>query len=203
MTLLRQGSPAGIVTTARRGADSADYPIKSCLVLLKPDYSLEPSHGRDTLGMRGTASEGFILRARAAADRDLADPYGQSSTADDMAPHAHLAWGLGMGGGDRPAGHGRAQAFCATRLRHRDGIRRPAAPPPRPSRSGGRFAGPWRPPCHSHQRGCPITRESCCLDSVDYPHDSSASRSECGHHGDVAADYPGYQVIPISIGRHL
>ena len=58
----------GVVTTARRAADAAGSD-QVLLVLLKADYTLERLQAWDTLGMRGTHSEGFTLRARAAAEQ--------------------------------------------------------------------------------------------------------------------------------------
>jgi len=59
----------GIVTTARRAPD-AQGNDQVLLVLLKSDYTLERLQVWDTLGMRGTHSEGFTLRARAAAGKE-------------------------------------------------------------------------------------------------------------------------------------
>src|SRR3984893_10684213 len=64
----------GIVTTARRASDAAGND-QVLLVLLKSDYTLERLQVWDTLGMRGTHSEGFTLRARAAAGQILPEPY--------------------------------------------------------------------------------------------------------------------------------
>lgn len=125
-TVISYGREAdGIVTTARRGADSAASD-QVLLVLLKPDYSLEPSHGWDTLGMRGTASEGFILRARAAADQILADPY-EKIHVQTMVPHAHLAWGS-VWAGIAAAATARAQAFLRHAARQSGGQLPPGAP---------------------------------------------------------------------------
>ena len=81
----------GIVTTARRAADAAGND-QVLLVLLKADYTLERLQVWDTLGMRGTHSEGFTLRARAAAGQLLPEPY-ERIHAQTMVPFAHLLWG--------------------------------------------------------------------------------------------------------------
>ena len=81
----------GIVTTARRSADAAGSD-QVLLVLLKADYTLERLQSWDTLGMRGTHSEGFTLRAQAAADQILPEPY-ERIHPQTMVPHAHLLWG--------------------------------------------------------------------------------------------------------------
>jgi acyl-CoA dehydrogenase len=76
----------GIVTTARRSADAAGSD-QVLLVLLKSDYTLERLQVWDTLGMRGTHSEGFTLRARAAADQIMPEPYDRIH-AQTMVPFA-------------------------------------------------------------------------------------------------------------------
>jgi acyl-CoA dehydrogenase len=79
-----------IVTTARRAAAS----IGSDQVLVafeRPDYSLEPTGSWDTLGMRGTCSVGYLLRAEGFADQVLPEPYERIHN-QTMAPYAHLYW---------------------------------------------------------------------------------------------------------------
>lgn len=101
----------GIVTTARRNADAAGHD-QVLLVLLKSDYTLERLQVWDTLGMRGTHSEGFTLRARAPAGQLLPQPYDKIH-AQTMVPFAHLLWSsvwTGIGA----AATAKAQAF----LRH-------------------------------------------------------------------------------------
>src|SRR5258708_39727741 len=64
----------GIVTTARRSseASSSDQVL---VVFLKEDYSLERLMGWDTLGMRGTCSSGFKLKAIGGREQILPQPY--------------------------------------------------------------------------------------------------------------------------------
>jgi acyl-CoA dehydrogenase len=98
----------GIVTTARRAADAAGND-QVLLVLLKADYTLERLQVWDTLGMRGTHSEGFTLRARAAAGQILPEPY-ERIHAQTMVPFAHLLWGS-VWAGIAAAATGKAQAY--------------------------------------------------------------------------------------------
>jgi acyl-CoA dehydrogenase len=79
-----------IVSTARRAAD-ADSADQVLVVLEKKDYVLEKTGGWDTLGMRGTCSAGFSLRAEAHADQVLPVPYG-TIHAQSMVPASHLMW---------------------------------------------------------------------------------------------------------------
>jgi acyl-CoA dehydrogenase len=73
-TVISYGEHAdGIVTTARRSPEAA--PSDQVLaVFLKEDYSLERLVGWDTLGMRGTCSSGYRLRASGESAQILPEP---------------------------------------------------------------------------------------------------------------------------------
>ena len=114
----------GIVTTARRAADAANSD-QVLLVLLKSDYTLERLQLWDTLGMRGTRSEGFTLRARAAADQIIPEPY-ERIHVQTMVPFAHLLWGS-VWAGIAAAAAGRAQAFIRHVARQSNGQMPPGA----------------------------------------------------------------------------
>ena len=90
-TVMSYGAEAdGIVTTARRSAESpaSDQVL---VVLLKSDYSLEPLSTWDTMGMRGTSSAGYVIRASGVAEQILPDPY-ERIHSETMVPFAHLTW---------------------------------------------------------------------------------------------------------------
>jgi acyl-CoA dehydrogenase len=114
----------GIVTTARRAADAAGSD-QVLLVLLKKDYTLERLQSWDTLGMRGTCSEGFTLRARAPAQQLLPEPYARIH-AQTMVPAAHLLWGS-VWAGIAAAATAKAQAFVRSVLRQSGGQMPPGA----------------------------------------------------------------------------
>ncbi len=114
----------GIVTTARRAAD-APGSDQVLLVLLKADYALERLQIWDTLGMRGTHSEGFTLRARAAAEQIIPEPYDRIH-AQTMVPFAHLLWGS-VWAGIAAAATGKAQAFLRHAVRSSNGQMPPGA----------------------------------------------------------------------------
>jgi acyl-CoA dehydrogenase len=114
----------GIVTTARRAAD-AQGNDQVLLVLLKSDYTLERLQVWDTLGMRGTHSEGFTLRARAAAGQILPEPY-EKIHAQTMVPFAHLLWGS-VWAGIAAAAAAKAQAFVRHVVRQSNGQTPPGA----------------------------------------------------------------------------
>jgi acyl-CoA dehydrogenase len=116
----------GIVTTARRSADAAASD-QVLLVFLKPQYTLEPLAGFswDTLGMRGTCSGGFTLRAAGTPDNILPDPYEQIH-AQTMVPYAHLTWGS-VWTGIAAAATAQAQAFVRHAARQASGTVPPGA----------------------------------------------------------------------------
>ena len=114
----------GIVTTARRAADAAGND-QVLLVLLKSDYTLERLQVWDTLGMRGTHSEGFTLRARAASGQILPEPY-ERIHVQTMVPFAHLLWGS-VWAGIAAAATAKAQSFIRHVVRQSNGQMPPGA----------------------------------------------------------------------------
>jgi acyl-CoA dehydrogenase len=85
-----------VVTTARRAADAA--PSDQVLaVFLKRDYTLERTLAWDTLGMRGTCSAGFTLRAQGDIAQLLPVPYAAIHP-QSMVPAAHLLWSSAWAG---------------------------------------------------------------------------------------------------------
>ena len=124
-TCLSYGLEAdGIVTTARRAPDASPSD-QVLLVFLKADYTLEPSVTWDTLGMRGTRSEGFTLRATGDRGNLLPLPYATIHPRS-MVPTAHLYWGA-VWAGIAAAAVARAQAFTRTAARHSGGKLPPGA----------------------------------------------------------------------------
>jgi acyl-CoA dehydrogenase len=115
----------GIVTTARRAADAA--PSDQVLIaLLKKDYTLTKLQGWNALGMRGTCSEGYTLRAQADTAQILPEPY-EVIHSRTMVPFAHLLWGS-VWAGIAAGATERAQAFIRNAMRHGNGQLPPGAP---------------------------------------------------------------------------
>ncbi len=114
----------GLVTTARRAADAAASD-QVLLVLLKKDYTLDRVQSWDTLGMRGTHSEGFALHVRASAQQVMPEPY-EKIHAQTMVPHAHILWGS-VWAGIAAAATIKAQAFIRNALRGSGGQMPPGA----------------------------------------------------------------------------
>jgi acyl-CoA dehydrogenase len=93
-----------LVTTARRAAE-ADASDQVLVVLEKKNYVLEKTAGWDTLGMRGTCSAGFALKAVGNPNQIMPGPYGVIHS-QTMVPTAHLMWagnwaGIAAGAVDR------------------------------------------------------------------------------------------------------
>jgi acyl-CoA dehydrogenase len=114
----------GIVTTARR-ADDAAASDQVLVAFLKSDYTLTPLQGWSTLGMRGTCSEGYTLKANGAAEQILPEPY-ESIHTQTMVPFAHLLWGS-VWAGIAAGATARAQTFIRNASRQASGQLPPGA----------------------------------------------------------------------------
>jgi acyl-CoA dehydrogenase len=115
----------GVVTTARRAADA----VASDQVLVaffKSDYTLTRLQGWDALGMRGTCSEGYTLKATGSAEQILPEPY-EIIHSRTMVPFAHLLWGS-VWTGIAASATQRAQSFIRNAVRHSNGQLPPGAP---------------------------------------------------------------------------
>lgn len=124
-TVISYGANAdAIVTTARRAADAAASD-QVLVAFLKQDYSLEPMMSWDTLGMRGTCSAGFTLKASGGAEQILPDPYGAIHV-QTMAPVAHICWSS-VWTGIAAAAVERAQTFIRQASRQANGQLPPGA----------------------------------------------------------------------------
>lgn len=79
-----------ILATARRSPDSP--PSDQVVVVCRSgDVGLDPISGWDTLGLRGTCSSGYVLRAEGDRGDVLPVPFGDVS-AQTMLPVSHILW---------------------------------------------------------------------------------------------------------------
>ena len=115
----------GIVTTARRSADAAGSD-QVLVAFLKSDYTLARLQGWNTLGMRGTCSEGYTLKATGQPGQILPDPY-EVIHSQTMVPFAHILWGS-VWTGIAASATGRAQSFIRQAMRTANGQLPPGAP---------------------------------------------------------------------------
>lgn len=118
----------GVVTTARRseGSDASDQVL---VVFTKDDYTMELTGGWNTLGMRGTCSTGFRLKATGLAEQVLPVAYDRIH-AQTMTPTAHLLWSS-VWAGIAAAAVQKAELFVRKAMRGANG-----KPPPAASRLG-------------------------------------------------------------------
>jgi acyl-CoA dehydrogenase len=124
-TVISYGAQAdGIVTIARRASDAASSD-QVLLALTKDNYTLERSLEWETLGMRGTCSAGFELKANAAAEQIFPEAYDKIH-AQTMTPVAHLCWSS-VWAGIAAAAVERAQIFIRKAARGSGGQMPPAA----------------------------------------------------------------------------
>ena len=114
-----------IVTTARRDAQAAASD-QVLVAFLRSDYTLTRLSGWNTMGMRGTCSEGYILKATGSADQVLPVPY-EVIHPQTMVPTAHLLWGS-VWAGIAAGATARAQAFIRQAARAAGGQMPPGAP---------------------------------------------------------------------------
>ncbi len=125
-TVISYGAQAdGIVTTARRSVDTT-HSDQVLVAFLKQDYSLLPLVGWDTLGMRGTCSSGFTLKASGVADQVLPVGYDKIHV-QTMTPVSHLSWAA-VWAGIAAGAVERAQSFLRAAARHAGGQLPPGAP---------------------------------------------------------------------------
>lgn len=113
-----------ILATARRHADAS--PSDQVMVcLLKDDFTLQSLNTWDTLGMRGTCSNGFRLEARGACEQILPVAFGEIADGT-MTPVSHILWAALWTGIASDAVQ-RAKAFFQGQARARPGSLPPSA----------------------------------------------------------------------------
>ena len=113
-----------IVTTARRSAD-APGSDQVLIAFVKSDYTLTRVSGWSTMGMRGTCSEGFVLKASGSIGQIVPEPY-EIIQPRTMLPTAHLLWGA-VWGGIAAGAVSRAQAFVKKGMAQAGGQMPPGA----------------------------------------------------------------------------
>ena len=76
--------------TARRAPDAASSD-QVMVALLRGQYALAPTHAWDTLGMRGTCSEGFVLKGEAGVEQIFPQSFAELA-AQSMLAASHILW---------------------------------------------------------------------------------------------------------------
>lgn len=113
-----------ILATCRRSPDAASSD-QVMVVCRKADYTLRETVGWDTMGMRGTRSEGFELSATGAAEQIFVQPFSEIA-AQSMLAMAHIVWSATWYGiaADTVA---KSQAFVRAEVKKRPGQMPPGA----------------------------------------------------------------------------
>jgi acyl-CoA dehydrogenase len=124
-TVISYGAEAdGVVTIARRASDAAASD-QVLVAFTKDNYTLERSLEWETLGMRGTCSAGFELKATGSAEQIFPEAYDKIH-AQTMTPVAHLCWSSAWAG-IAAAAVDRAQLFIRKAARGSGGQMPPGA----------------------------------------------------------------------------
>ncbi len=118
------GHSDDFLTTVRRAADAE--PGDQVLVLSRgEDTALEPQGTWDTIGMRGTCSPGFVVRASFAPEQIITTPFATVMT-ESVVPLSHILWShvwLGIA----TDAFERGRAFVRESARRKPGAPVPAA----------------------------------------------------------------------------
>lgn len=113
-----------LLTTTRRAVD-ADHGDQVLVLTRRSETEMEPAGVWDTLGMRGTCSPGFLVKAEFSAEQIMPKPFSVIA-AETMVPWSHILWahvwlGIATDAFDR------AQAFVRSQARQTPGITPPSA----------------------------------------------------------------------------
>src|SRR5581483_5326525 len=90
-SVISYGTAADALMTTARRSTTAVSTDQVLVVVHKDHYTLASSGGWNTLGMRGTMSEGFRLHVEAPRDSIMSVPYAIIH-AQSMVPAAHILW---------------------------------------------------------------------------------------------------------------
>lgn len=124
-TVISYGSDADAILVTSRAHAEASSSDQVMTVFLKDQYSLEKTHVWDTLGMRGTCSDGFLFKAEAPAVQIFAKPFAEIA-AQSMLATSHLLWSAVWHGIAADAVM-RAQSFVRAAARRSPGTVPPGA----------------------------------------------------------------------------
>ena len=125
-TVISYGAEAdGVITLARRSSDAAASD-QVLIALARDNYTLDRTLEWETLGMRGTCSAGFELKATGVADQIFPDPY-EKIHKQTMTPVAHLCWSS-VWAGIAASAVERAHIFVRKAARGAGGQMPPGAP---------------------------------------------------------------------------
>ncbi len=124
-TVISYGAEAdAILITSRAHADAASTD-QVMTVFTKEQYTLERTHVWDTLGMRGTCSDGWLFKGEAPKAQIFPKPFAEIA-AQSMLATSHLLWSA-VWYGIAVNAVSRAQAFVRAAARKSPGVTPPGA----------------------------------------------------------------------------
>jgi acyl-CoA dehydrogenase len=124
-TVISYGAHAdAIMVTSRRNAE-APHSDQVATVFTKDQYTLQRTSTWDTLGMRGTCSDGYLFRGEAPKEQVLPKPFAEIA-AQSMLAVSHLLWGA-LWFGIAADAVSRAQTFVRAAARKSPGQTPPGA----------------------------------------------------------------------------
>ncbi|WP_027488833.1 acyl-CoA dehydrogenase family protein [Allorhizobium undicola] len=124
-TVISYGTEADAILITSRAHKDAAPSDQVMTVFLKGQYSLEKTADWDTLGMRGTRSDGFIFKGEAPAEQILPKPFAEIA-AQSMLAASHILWS-GVWYGIAVDAVARAQSFVRAAARKSPGVVPPGA----------------------------------------------------------------------------
>ncbi len=90
--VISYGALADAILVTCRKSEAAARNDQVQVLVQKQDYALKQLSGWDTLGFRGTCSNGFVLTSSGHVDQILSMPYAEIHS-KSMHPFAHIVWG--------------------------------------------------------------------------------------------------------------
>ncbi|WP_150496110.1 acyl-CoA dehydrogenase family protein [Roseibium aquae] len=124
-TVISYGANADAVMVTSRRHSEAAHSDQVATIFLKEQYSLERTAVWDTLGMRGTCSDGYLFKAEGPAEQILPKPFAEIA-AQSMLAVSHLLWGA-LWFGIAADAVARAQSFVRSAARKTPGQTPPGA----------------------------------------------------------------------------
>jgi acyl-CoA dehydrogenase len=124
-TVISYGEQADAILITSRANEDAATTDQVMTAFLKEQYTLEKTHDWDTLGMRGTCSEGFLFKGEAPAEQIFPKPFAEIA-AQSMLANSHLLWS-GVWYGIAVDAVARAQSFVRAAARRQPGTVPPGA----------------------------------------------------------------------------
>lgn len=124
-TVISYGAQADAILITSRAHKDAVSTDQVMTVFLKNQYSILKTQDWDTLGMRGTCSEGFLFNGEAPATQIFPKPFAEIA-AQSMLANSHILWS-GVWYGIAVDAVSRAQAFVRAAARKTPGVVPPGA----------------------------------------------------------------------------